>query len=354
MSATLELRRIEQRFGNTTALAGIDLSVPAGAYVVLLGPSGSGKTTLLSVLGGFLVPSAGVVLIDGRDVTALRPALRPTTTVFQDYALFPHFSVAGNIGFGLAMRGVDRAARHSRIAGALSLVDLEGFAGRRIHELSGGQRQRVALARALVVEPAVLLLDEPLGALDVALRRQVQAELKAVQRRVGTTFLHVTHDQEEAMALADLLVVMNQGQIEDVGPPDRIYLRPRTRFTATFLGDSNLIDGRITAAGADWIEVARRRLAWCAWQGRHRSGQPVALAVLPEQLVADRFGADLWHLGEAVVADAMFLGTYWRTLAVVGTSDHRLLLHLPATQAPRIGDRMTLAVASDGVAVLEG
>ena len=327
--------------------------MPAGAYVVLLGPSGSGKTTLLSVLGGFLVPSAGVVLIDGRDVTALRPALRPTTTVFQDYALFPHLSVAGNIGFGLAMRGVDRAARHSRIAGALSLVDLDGFAGRRIHELSGGQRQRVALARALVVEPAVLLLDEPLGALDVALRRQVQAELKAVQRRVGTTFVHVTHDQEEAMALADLLVVMNQGQIEDVGPPDRIYLRPRTRFTATFLGDSNLIDGRITAAGADWIEVATS-LGVVRMAGSASVGGQVALAVRPEQLVADRSGADLWQLGEAVVADAMFLGTYWRTLAVVGTSDHRLLLHLPATQAPRIGDRMALAVASDGVAVLEG
>lgn len=155
------------------------------------------------------------------------------------------------------------------------------------------------------------------------------------------------------MALADLLVVMNQGQIEDVGPPDRIYLRPRTRFTATFLGDSNLIDGRITAAGADWIEVATS-LGVVRMAGSASVGGQVALAVRPEQLVADRSGADLWQLGEAVVADAMFLGTYWRTLAVVGTSDHRLLLHLPATQAPRIGDRMTLAVASDGVAVLEG
>ncbi|MFL5334349.1 MAG: ABC transporter ATP-binding protein, partial [Geminicoccaceae bacterium] len=229
MSAGLELRGIGQRFGDTAALAGIGLSFPAGAYVVLLGPFGSGKTTLLSVLGGFLVPTSGTVLIDERDVTAMPPALRPTTTVFQDYALFPHLSVAGNIGFVLTMRGIAADARRSRIEAALVLVGLDGFADRRIHELSGGQRQRVALARALVVEPAVLLLDEPLGALDVALRRQVQAELKTVQRRVGTTFVHVTHDQEEAIALADLLVVMNRGRIEDVGPPDRIYLRPRTR-----------------------------------------------------------------------------------------------------------------------------
>ena len=327
--------------------------MPAGAYVVLLGPSGSGKTTLLSVLGGFLVPSAGVVLIDGRDVPHCAPALRPTTTVFQDYALFPHFSVAGNIGFGLAMRGVDRAARRHRIAAALRSWVWKGSRSRRIHELSGGQRQRVALARALVVEPAVLLLDEPLGALDVALRRQVQAELKAVQRRVGTTFLHVTHDQEEAMALADLLVVMNQGQIEDVGPPDRIYLRPRTRFTATFLGDSNLIDGRITAAGADWIEVATS-LGVVRMAGSASVGGQVALAVRPEQLVADRSGADLWQLGEAVVADAMFLGTYWRTLAVVESHETmELLLHLPAMQAPGSATG-ALAVASHALRCIEG
>ena len=255
MSASLELRGIEQRFGATTALAAVDLAMPAGAYVVLLGPSGSGKTTLLSILGGFLLPSGGSVLIDGADVTGVPPARRPTATVFQDYALFPHLSVGGNVGFGLAMRRVPRAERGAKVAAALALVGLAGFAARRIHELSGGQRQRVALARALVVEPAVLLLDEPLGALDVALRRQVQGELKAVQRRVGTTFVHVTHDQEEAMALADLLVVMNQGRIEDHGPPDRVYLRPRTRFTATFLGDSNLIEGRVVAAGAGWTDV---------------------------------------------------------------------------------------------------
>ena len=166
------------------------------------------------------------MLIDGRDVTATPPALRPTTTVFQDYALFPHLSVAGNIGFGLTC-GVCAATAGGDVGGA-GFGGLAGFDGRRVQELSGGQRQRVALARALVVEPAVLLLDEPLGALDVALRRQVQAELKAVQRRVGTTFVHVTHDQEEAMALADLLVVMNRGRIEDVGPPDRIYLYPRS------------------------------------------------------------------------------------------------------------------------------
>jgi spermidine/putrescine transport system ATP-binding protein len=351
LSSDLELRGIGQRFGETAALAEIDLSVPAGAYVVLLGPSGSGKTTLLSVLGGFLVPTSGAVLIDGLDVTATPPALRPTTTVFQDYALFPHLSVAGNIGFGLTMRGIARDARRSRVEEALALVGLDGFEGRRIHELSGGQRQRVALARALVVEPAVLLLDEPLGALDVALRRQVQAELKAVQRRVGTTFVHVTHDQEEALALADLLVVMNRGRIEDVGPPDRIYLYPRTRFTAGFLGDTNLIEGRVTAAAGNWVEVATP-FGTVRTAGSAPLGSEVALAVRPAQLVRDRPAPELWQLGDAVVVDAMFLGTYWRVLAVGGSDDGRLLLHLPPTHPPRAGDRIPLAVAPGNVTVL--
>ena len=218
-------------------------------------------------------------------------------------------------------------------------MGLDGFEGRRIHELSGGQRQRVALARALVVEPAVLLLDEPLGALDVALRRQVQAELKAVQRRVGTTFVHVTHDQEEALALADLLVVMNRGRIEDVGPPDRIYLHPRTRFTAGFLGDSNLIEGRVTAAaGAGWRW--RPRSAPCAPPGRRRLAARWRWPCGPSSFLRDRSAPELWQLGDAVVVDAMFLGTYWRVLAVGGSDDGRLLLHLPPTHPPRAGDRI--------------
>lgn len=350
MSASLELQRITQRFAGSLALDGIDLTVPAGAYVVLLGPSGSGKTTLLSVLGGFLMPTAGRVLIDGADVTGLPPARRPTTTVFQDYALFPHLSVAGNVGFGLEMRGVARAVRRSRIGAILELVGLAGLERRRIHALSGGQRQRVALARALVVEPAVLLLDEPLGALDVALRRQVQGELKALQRRVGTTFVHVTHDQEEAMALAELLVVMNGGRIEDAGPPERVYLRPRTCFTATFLGDSNLIRGSVAAAGDGWVELATP-CGTVRAAGDAAVGETISAAVRPQQLVlGDAPG--LWPLGVAVVGEAMFIGTYWRVRAACEPSGLDLLLHLPATASPRPGDRLPVAVRPGDLALV--
>jgi spermidine/putrescine transport system ATP-binding protein len=351
VTAALELRGIAQRFSTTTALAAIDLALPAGAYVVLLGPSGSGKTTLLSVLGGFIEPSEGRVILDGADITALPPARRPTTTVFQDYALFPHLSVAGNVGFGLAMRGVARHERQRRVDAALAMVGLDGFARRRIHELSGGQRQRVALARALVVEPAVLLLDEPLGALDVALRRQVQGELKAVQRRVGTTFVHVTHDQEEAMALADLLVVMNHGRIEDAGPPDRVYLRPRTRFTATFLGDSNLIEGEVRGAAAGRVTVATAH-GEVTVSGAAEPARRVMLAARPEQLVVGKADEGLWPLGMVVVEQATFLGAYWRASARHATTNASLTLHLPPMHAPAAGDRLVVAVASGSLTLL--
>jgi spermidine/putrescine transport system ATP-binding protein len=350
VSTSLELRGVAQRFGDTQALAAVDLAVPAGSYVVLLGPSGSGKTTLLSILGGFLVPTAGAVLIDGADVTAVPPARRPTATVFQDYALFPHLSVAGNVGFGLAMQRVPRGERQRRIDAVLDLVGLAGYGGRRVHALSGGQRQRVALARALAVEPAVLLLDEPLGALDVALRRQVQAELKALQRRVGTTFVHVTHDQEEAMALADLLVVMNGGRIEDQGPPDRVYLRPRTRFTATFLGDSNLIEGRIADAGEGWVLV-ETGLGAVRARGEGRVGAATTLSLRPEQIHACE-GA--WALGDATISDAMFLGSHWRVEVAMPTAGRHLTLHLPPARAPRVGERLALGADPASAAVLAG
>jgi spermidine/putrescine transport system ATP-binding protein len=249
-------------FGDKAAVEGIDLEIGEGAFVVLLGPSGGGKTTLLNILGGFLEPTEGRVFIAGADVTDIPPARRPTTTVFQDYALFPHMTIAGNVGFGLRMRGVAGAERAERVARALDMVGLAHTAGRRAHELSGGQRQRVALARALVVEPSVLLLDEPLGALDMKLRRQMQEELKAIQRKVGTTFVHVTHDQEEAMAIADSIVVMNNGFIEDMGEPERVYLRPASRFTANFMGENNLVDGTVTASSGGRVTVGRR--SWTA------------------------------------------------------------------------------------------
>ncbi|MEO1443361.1 MAG: ABC transporter ATP-binding protein, partial [Chloroflexota bacterium] len=237
------IRGVSKHYGTNIALNNINLNIPKGSFTVLLGPSGSGKTTLLNILGGFAEPTEGTVHIDGEDVTYQTPAQRPTSTVFQDYALFPHMTVFKNIEFGLRMRRVFRTERERMVNEILGVVGLADMASRRIHQLSGGQRQRVALARSLVVEPSLLLLDEPLGALDLNLRRQMQGELTTIQKRVGTTFVHVTHDQDEAMSIADTIVVLNHGQIMDVGSPEDVYLRPHTRFTATFMGDSNLIDG---------------------------------------------------------------------------------------------------------------
>lgn len=248
MTAAVSIQNIRQVFGSYTALQGVSLEIVAGEFTVLLGPSGCGKTTLLSVLGGFVTPTSGKVMIGGRDMTQVPPKDRPTTTMFQDYALFPHMTLAENVGFGLRMRGQGRAQRRARAEAMLAMVGLEDKAERRPHELSGGQRQRVALARALVNEPRVLLLDEPLGALDLKLREAMQDELKALQQRLGITFVFVTHDQHEALSMADSLAVFNEGRIAQIGTPEDIYARPRTRFVADFVGSSNVLPPDVTRA----------------------------------------------------------------------------------------------------------
>jgi len=283
--AAVEVRGLRKTYGEAAILRGLNLTIEPGAYTVVLGPSGSGKTTLLAVLGGFTEADSGQVLIDGVDVTAWTPARRPTTTVFQDYALFPHMSVADNVGFGLAMRRVRGRQRADRVAQALALVGLADFGRRSIASLSGGQRQRVALARALVVEPAVLLLDEPLGALDLALRRAMQEELAQIQRTLGTTFVHVTHDQEEAMTMADTVAVMNAGRIEQMGHPADIYETPRTVFVANFLGQSNLIVGLRAGASGDQVLVQAHGLTLAVPSERcFASGDGITVGVRPEKI----------------------------------------------------------------------
>jgi spermidine/putrescine transport system ATP-binding protein len=304
MNDLVTIEHLTRRFDQMVALDDVSLSIKAGSYTVLLGPSGSGKTTLLSILGGFLHPSSGRVLINGADCTDVPPAKRPTATVFQDYALFPHMSVANNVAFGLRMRGVAKGARMMRAAEMLGVVGLSDQAHKKPHELSGGQRQRVALARALIVEPAVLLLDEPLGALDLKLRRQMQDELKAIQKRVGTAFVHVTHDQEEAMALADHVVVMNKGHIEDEGTPEKVYARPATVFSATFMGESTIIDGH---------------------------------AIRPEHIEIVKSGGSL---GAAVVTDVVYQGSFKRVLAKAG--DTVFIARLAADAAVVVGRRVQL------------
>ncbi|MEG6509194.1 ABC transporter ATP-binding protein [Methyloligella sp. 2.7D] len=310
MSRGLHLQGIEKRLGQQDVLRGIDLTAASGSYVVLLGPSGSGKTTLLNIVAGFEEADQGLVMIDDEDVGGLPPRLRPTATVFQDYALFPHMSVADNVGFGLRMHGLGKAERDRQVAEVLALVDLASFADRRIDQLSGGQRQRVAVARSLVVRPKVLLLDEPLGALDLSLRRQMQRELRILQKKSGTTFLHVTHDQEEAMSLADLLVVMNGGRIEDAGPPDRIFDSPASLFAATFVGENNVLRGRITSR-AKTGTVIETALGPVKVQSEAPEGDEVYVTVRPNRLRLATPGSRAKHFLRGTVEEVTFLGTYY-------------------------------------------
>ncbi|NEM90432.1 ABC transporter ATP-binding protein [Galbitalea soli] len=251
--ADLELVGIHKRFPGFTAIENLNLTISAGSFFALLGPSGCGKTTTLRLVAGLEEPTSGQILIGGKDVTSTKPFQRPVNTVFQSYALFPHMTVLENVAFGLRRRRItDPIAKAHE---ALRLVELDHLAARKPQQLSGGQQQRVALARAVVNRPALLLLDEPLGALDLKLRRQMQLELKNIQNEVGLTFVHVTHDQEEAMTMADTVAVMNKGQIEQMGAPEELYELPKTAFVANFLGQSNLFTGPVTASNSESITV---------------------------------------------------------------------------------------------------
>jgi putative spermidine/putrescine transport system ATP-binding protein len=244
----VRLDAVVKRFGDVLAVDAVDLAIRDGEFFSMLGPSGSGKTTTLRMIAGFDLPSAGRIYLHGTDVTTVPPFDRDVNTVFQDYALFPHMSVADNVAYGLVVRKVPKTERWTRVAEALRMVRLEGYDDRKPSQLSGGQRQRVALARALVNRPRVLLLDEPLGALDLKLREEMQVELKAIQQQVGITFIYVTHDQEEALTMSDRLAVFNHGRIEQIGAPADVYERPITRFVAGFVGTSNLLDGSVAEA----------------------------------------------------------------------------------------------------------
>ena len=279
MAPDIRLEDVVKDFADVRAVDEISLEIPRGSFFALLGPSGCGKTTTLRMIGGFEEPTSGRILLGDRDVVGLPPYKRDVNTVFQSYALFPHMTVADNVAFGLERKRIAKAEVRTRVSEILELVDLAGRENRKPRQLSGGQQQRVALARAIVCNPRVLLLDEPLGALDLKLRKQMQLELKRIQNEVGITFVHVTHDQEEAMTMADTIAVMNGGRIEQLGSPAELYERPRTAFVAGFLGKSNLLDGTIGDEGMV-------RLSDGSELRVHTNGTrgPVSIGVRPEKI----------------------------------------------------------------------
>jgi spermidine/putrescine transport system ATP-binding protein len=307
----LRLRAVTKSFGEFTAVNDLDLDVPRGSFFALLGPSGCGKTTTLRMVSGLETPTDGTITLAGKDITYARPYQRPVNTVFQNYALFPHLDIFENVAFGLRRR--KQSNIDGQVNDMLTLVELTTQARKRPAQLSGGQQQRVALARALINEPEVLLLDEPLGALDLKLRRAMQIELKRIQTEVGLTFVHVTHDQEEAMTMADTVAVMNHGVIEQMGAPSELYENPRTTFVANFLGQSNLIDVTVTGRHADLVTVDMQGITVSVPESRaHAQSDRGWVGIRPEKVLIGEVGEDLDAPGNAVpggvVSDVSFVG----------------------------------------------
>ncbi|WP_081771635.1 ABC transporter ATP-binding protein [Paraburkholderia nodosa] len=358
----LSLDGISKRFGAFTALEQLSLEVRAGELVALLGPSGCGKTTTLRLIAGFEFPDTGAIRIAGRDVTALPPNKRGLGMVFQNYSLFPHLTVAENIAFGLRMTGVPKRQRGERVAHMLDTIRLPAFADRRIAQMSGGQQQRVALARALVTNPSVLLLDEPLGALDKNLRENMQFELKSLQTRLGITSVMVTHDQEEALTMSDRVVVMNHGRILQAGTPNEVYNRPRTRFVAEFLGAANILPFSVLHGEANWLEVAigktgtgtpaRCRVAH-ALRHAPSMGAEGSLAVRPEKLRLGEPQPDDIRF-EGVVAARVFRGSQHAYRVEVAALGQTLAVYQQATAAAlEPGVAASVFISPDDLVVLE-
>jgi len=318
----VELVNVSKYFGSVVALDDVSLQIRQGEFYTLLGPSGCGKTTTLNIIGGFIPVTKGLVYINGKLVQNDPPYRRNVNTVFQNYALFPHMTVAQNIGFGPRMKKLPQAEIDRRVEEMLNLISLPGFGERRPAQLSGGQQQRVALARALINEPAVLLLDEPLGALDLKIRKQLQGELLNIQRKVGITFVYVTHDQEEAMVLSDRIAVMNKGKVIQEGTPTEIYHHPANRFVANFIGESNFFHGKVFDVRAGQIEVMVSGFAKPVRALTERivnKGDMVTVMVRPERMIWQSVPDFLDNSAEGIVRKATFLGMY--TQIVVELAD---------------------------------
>ncbi|WP_372735016.1 ABC transporter ATP-binding protein [Nocardioides sp.] len=356
--ADLVLQGVTKRFASFLAVDDLDLEVPSGSFFALLGPSGCGKTTTLRMVAGLEEPTSGTILLGGEDISHLKPYRRPVNTVFQSYALFPHMTIFENVAFGLRRTGVKDVK--AQVGEMLELVELAEYAARKPTQLSGGQQQRVALARALINRPKVLLLDEPLGALDLKLRRQMQIELKRIQTEVGITFVHVTHDQEEAMTMADTVAVMNGGLIEQMGAPMDLYEHPRTTFVANFLGQSNLIRGTVTGREGKEVDVdvEGTRLRAPAAGGQDSVGE-VWLGIRPEKVflaaAGTEDGARSNVLGGGVISDVSFIGVSTQYLARMPWGQELMVFeqNTGARQNFRVGDTVDLHWTPDHTFLLD-
>lgn len=342
----VELRNVAKRFGDHVAVRDIDLTIRKGEFFTMLGPSGCGKTTMLRLIAGFEMPSEGQVLIDGRDMTDSPAYARPVHTVFQSYALFPHLNILENVAFPLRVRRLPKAERNERARAALDLVRMGQFADRKPSQLSGGQQQRVALARALVNEPEVLLLDEPLGALDLKLRKEMQLELKEMQRRLGITFVFVTHDQEEALTMSDRIALMQGGRVEQLADPVTLYDRPVSRYVAEFIGETNLLPGTILPDGS--VRLFGQRIAF--GQTGLTEG-PATLAIRPETIRRLAPGAEAAaETFPATLRDRVFIGTDLRLVYDVdggGEVVVRIQNRSDAGAPPELGEKVRLVLRSE-------
>ena len=337
---------VSKAFGAARAVDDVSLSVGAGAFFALLGPSGCGKTTLMRMAAGFETPDSGAVFIAGAEATAMPPHLRPVNMMFQSYALFPHLSVADNIAFGLKRAGADRAAIAARVADMVALAQLQGLEARKPAQLSGGQRQRVALARALARAPKLLLLDEPLAALDRKLREETQFALMQIQKQTGVAFFVVTHDQDEALAMADRIAIMRAGRIEQEGAPAEVYARPRTKFVAGFVGETNFFEGEICARDGETVTIVTADGPLVV-EGAGAIGARVIVAVRPERI---GFDADARNMFEGVVQDVVFRGDHDMRRVRLGSG--ALVRAAGRAGQAAVGARATLSFAAhDGVIV---
>lgn len=355
MKEILRIEKLTKRFDTVEAVKSASLSIYHGEFLAILGPSGSGKTTILRMIAGFEKPDSGSIVFDGQDIADVPVNKRPFNTVFQDYALFPNMNVARNIGYGLSIRRVDPRKIRERVEEALEMVALPGYGKRYPDQLSGGQRQRVALARSLILRPKLLLLDEPLGALDLALRKQMQITLKQIQEKVGITFIHVTHDQEEGLSISDRIAIIHEGTLQQVDTPRKVYFQPSNCFTASFMGENNMINGRIKAMDSDLVvidsELGEIKSQHCLCCEDMAVGDEAMIVIRPESIMVGSAAESAVNLFDAIVRRRVFTGSEEKMLVSTETAPERELmikLHFLAIahdeQAVKLEDRAGIRI----------